>query len=87
MKKEIWEDLVNKELEKYNVTVEDIKEDKGWFDKYTFDSKEEYNNWRDYCIEAIKKHYKISKKRAEREFAMFSLCYGLRMNYEDKKTS
>lgn len=87
MKKEIWKDLINKELEKYNVTVEDIKEDKDWFSKYTFDSKEEYNNWRDYCIETIKKHYKISKKRAEREFAMFSLCYGLRMNYEDKKTS
>lgn len=87
MKKEIWKDLINKELEKYNVTVEDIKEDKDWFSKYTFDSKEEYNNWRDYCIEIIRRELKMSKKKAEREFSMFSLCYGLRMNYEDKKTS
>lgn len=81
MKNEIFEDLINKELEKYNITVNDIKEDKDWFEKYTFDSFEEYNNWRDYCIETIRKRCKISKKKAEKEFIMFSLCYGLKNNF------
>lgn len=81
MKNEIFEDLINKELEKYNITVNDIKEDKDWFEKYTFDSFEEYNNWRDYCIETIRKRCKMSKRKAEKEFIMFSLCYGLKNNF------
>lgn len=80
--------IVNKQLAKYNLTVDspEIKNSKDWYSKYTFDTHEEYLNWKKYCIELLTKNIapKLNKKRAEREFQWINLQYGLRQNYNTR---
>lgn len=85
----ISEILINKELEKYNVTVDDIKcqegviDGKNWFQYYTFDNEEEFLSWKNFCINFLttKVSPKLTKKSAEKEFMWFNLMYGLKVNY------
>lgn len=88
--KEFSDMLINKQLEKYGVTVEDIKklpehkvEGELWCLHYTFDSKEEFENWKKFCINAIMKSKENkSKEGAVEWFNWFNLSYGLKHNYE-----
>lgn len=85
----IAEILINKELEKYNVTVDDIEcqgdviDGKNWFQYYTFDNEEEFLSWKNFCIDFLttKVSPKISNCRAKEEFMWFNLQYGLKTNY------
>lgn len=84
--------LVNKELEKYNTTVQEIKANDefhlvngvSWYIHYTFDSEEEFNAWKQFCINVLTTQVtpKVSLKEAEKEFAWLNLMYGLKLNYE-----
>lgn len=103
---------INKELEPYGFTYEDIKKGgqyefikvgfieekryffglfkrteynrtkKIWYQYFTFNSKENYNSWKEFCINLFRKELKYSKVKAEREFAWFDLQWGLKKNYE-----
>lgn len=84
--------LINKALEKYNVTIDEVKANqekireetgKEWYQFYTFDTEEEYNNWKSFCIDAMMKQRtpKLTRKRAESEFAWFDLKMGLTQKY------
>lgn len=84
--------LINKALEKYVETVESVKAKqdkikaetgKEWYEYYTFDTKEEWENWRDFCINAMMTQLipKMSKQMAEKEFAWFDLAKGLKQQY------
>ena len=68
-KEQFWNDIINKELEKYNVTYQELKEKYGvveynrpeiiiegtnWFEYYTFDSSKEFKNWKTWVIEYLK---------------------------------
>lgn len=82
--------ILNKQLEKYNITVQDImaaegyNENSKWYDEYTFDSEEEYNNWKEFTVNLLTKQItpKLSKKRAQEEFSWLSLMWGLKKNYK-----
>ena len=82
--------LINKELEPYNTTYEEVIEipdgkigEKYWYNYYTFKTEEEYNNWKDFCIDILT-HYttpKIPKSLIIKEFSMFDLMWGLKQEY------
>lgn len=87
--------MLNKALEKHGVTVEDvkknqdkIKEEHGldWYQYYTFDTKEEYDAWKQFCINILltKVAPKPDRKRVELEFSWFDLSFGLKQTYLTK---
>ena len=85
---------INKELELYNTNMDTVEslidsgffnDDIPWFKYYTFNSKREYESWKEFCIKLFRKELKMSKKAAEKEFAWFDLTYGLKQNYEQDK--
>ena len=84
--------LIDKELEKYGVTSKQIREipdgkvnGENWYQYYTFDSKEETDNWKKFCLDILSNHVtpKLHKSRIEREFAMLDLMWGLKRNYDE----
>jgi hypothetical protein len=75
--------IINKELEKYNLTIDDVLDSKDWFTKYTMTS-EEWEAWKSYSIDLMRKKLRMSKKRAEKEFIWIDLMWGLR--HEEKET-
>lgn len=114
---QIIEACINKELEPYGVTYEQVKKGgeketinigviekkkyffglftktywksfkKPWYQAYTFNSKEEYESWKEFCINLFRKEMKMSKKAAEAEFSWFNLNYGLKQNYNTDDTT
>jgi hypothetical protein len=83
--------LIDKELEPYGVTCEEMRalpEGKingvHWYQHYTFNTPEEYNAWKEFCIDILSKQItpKLHKSIVEREFAMLDLMWGLKRNYE-----
>lgn len=88
---EVLEACINKELELYNTNIEAVEsltdtgffnEEIPWYHYYTFNTPEEFNNWKDFCINLFRKEFKMSKKEAEKEFSWFNLSYGLKQNYD-----
>lgn len=86
----IVELMINKQLEKYGINfnnVKDYPEFNGvpWYQNFTFDSKDEFEQWKEYCIHLMT--HKISPrftlKSAEKEFMWFNLMFGLKLNYND----
>ena len=88
--------LIDKELEKYGVTCKQIRElpdgkinGKDWYRYYTFDSEEEFNNWKSFCIDVLTNHItpKLPKKLICLNFSVIDLMWGLKRNYEEDKIS
>lgn len=84
--------LVNKALEKYGVTVDDIKKlpDQSingipWYQYYTFDSKEEYETWKEWCRVFLSTQVtpKFTKRDFEMAWSSFDLAVGLKQNYTE----
>lgn len=80
--------LIDKELEKYNVTTQDIlakQEISGipWYQFYTFENEDERNRWKEFCMNILLTEVspKLNKKTAEKHFAMFDLMYGLKIKH------
>lgn len=78
--------LVNKSLEPYKVTFQEVKKtlynELPWYQHFTFKTKEEYESWKDYCKKEIKKRYKINSYLVDMEFEWLNLTFGLRNEYE-----
>lgn len=55
-----------------------------WYQYYTFESEQEFNDWKEFCINLFREELKMSKTKAETEFDWFNLSYGLKQNYEVK---
>lgn len=77
-KENLIEHLIQKELEYVGKTIEDIKSDQDWYSNNTL-TNEQYEEWKNYSINLIKKITKFPKSLAEREFAMIDLTYGLKV--------
>lgn len=90
-------DCVNKEFEIIGSTLHwdtlkdlcnwsKLEENKHWYSDNAFTTREQYESWKSYFME----HFydwqprRVSKRRAEVEFAWFSLQYGFRYAFEDK---
>lgn len=81
---DVLKEIINKELEKYNLTMTDVLDSKDWFTKYTM-TNDEWKEWKSYSIELMRKKLKMSKKVAEKEFVWIDLMWGLRHEEEDRK--
>lgn len=62
-----------------------VKITKPWYQAYTFNSEQEYNNWKEFCINLFRVELKLTKKQAEQQFMWFDLNYGLKQDYEIPK--
>jgi hypothetical protein len=84
----IIEILINKELEKYNITYNDIIKnpkinDVDWYQHYTFDNTQEYETWKSFCKNFLQKEVtpKFTNIEFDKFWPMFDLGYGLKLNY------
>lgn len=50
-----------------------------WYHRYTM-TKEQYDEWEDWCVKKIAKVFKVNKKKARSDFSWFSLSFGLRID-------
>ena len=82
--------IINNMLKKYNVDYEfvtknQIIEEKNWYEYYTFDSEEEYENWKKYSLKILKRRYYYgSDDFVKKQFVWIDLMWGLKQNYEIK---
>lgn len=79
-------EIVNKKRYLFNLfeKTEHSYVNKPWYQYYTFESEQEFNEWKKFCINLFRKELKISKAKAEKEFAWFNLSHRLKQNYEVK---
>lgn len=79
--------LLDKQLEPYGVTWMECEEihklgGKPPYHQYTFKTPEEFEAWKNFCIEQMRNtKEKLSKKRAEKEFYWLQATYGLKEEY------
>jgi hypothetical protein len=71
-------ELLNKQLEKHGVTVQEIGYEEGWYSKYTYTTKE-FEAWEKWAIKFLMKKCNVSKKYAERAFVWINLQHGLKI--------
>lgn len=81
--------IINKQLEKYNLTWEQFKENQKEnpnynidFDKEKFLTKEEYDELADFGISLLQKLFRWNKKMSQKEWSWFSLNNTLRVKWE-----
>jgi hypothetical protein len=77
-KEKLINEMINKELSFVGKTIDDVKNDPDWFTNNTMNDNQ-YQEWKNYCINIMRKQFKMTKKRAEAEFAWFDLSYGLKV--------
>lgn len=79
--------IVNKQLAKYKVDMEYVKENEkidgeDWYNYYTFNSEKEFNSWKKFAKRIIKKTYPyLDESGINKEFSMLNLMWGLKRNY------
>jgi hypothetical protein len=74
--KELPVKLLNKALEPHGVTVKQLEEEKKKASDYAFTSEEDYEAWKQWCIEKIMKVMRVEKRQASMEFDIFDLTMG-----------
>lgn len=82
---DIGVELINKmfEVAGHSVTFDDIKErTDNWYTQWTM-TEEQNKEWREWGIDYLKKKKRWPKYLAEREMAMFDLCYGLKIEQNE----
>ena len=85
--------IIQKELDLYGAKFEDIKalpegrlpSGEWWFHHYTFETKEQYDEWKQFCITELRNsRERLSKKKAEDVFRWIDLQWGLKHQWEHK---
>ena len=75
-KHNIAEHLLQKQLDYVGKTLADVKDDPKWYLNNTMTQKQD-NEWKEYCIDEIKRVYNFTWQQASVEFEWFNLGYGL----------
>lgn len=88
---EFLQKLVQKELDLHNAKFEDIQalpdgrmpNGEWWYQHYKFDTREQYHEWKQYCITELRNtRERLSKARAEKVFMWIDLQWGLKHQFE-----
>ena len=87
--KELFVELINKQLEPFGKTYDDVVNDPKWFTKYktTYAAEREFA---EYAKRRIMKELKLNSKNAENEVSWFILQWGLSIDpaeYDGKELS
>jgi hypothetical protein len=78
--------LVNKQLEPHGVTYEDVKDDPNWYMNYKT-SREAEQEFVDWGVNLIREELGLTKVLAEREISWFILQWGLSSSETYEETS
>ncbi len=81
--REVFLELINKQLEPFGKSYEDVKDNPDWYMQYRTDeeSEKEFIRW---GIELIRKKLKLNKDRATKEMSWFILQWGLTTAVSEK---
>ena len=74
--KKLFIELINKQLEPFGKTYDDVVNEPNWYMNYQT-TEEEQKVFMDYCASRIKSELGLSKKMAEMEASWFILQWGL----------
>ena len=74
--RDVFMQLVNKQLEPHGVTYEDVKSDPEWYMKYKTSAEDE-KVFLDWGTDLIRTNLKLNKNLAESEMSWFILQWGL----------
>jgi hypothetical protein len=80
--KELFVELINKQLEPHNKTYEDVVNEPDWFRKYKTTRQKE-KEFAQYAKQRIMKELKVGEKQAENEVSWFILQWGLSIDPSD----
>lgn len=74
--KKLFVELINKQLEPFNKTYDDVANEPNWYMNYKT-TEEDQKIFMDYCAKKIKSELGLSDKLAEMEASWFILQWGL----------
>jgi len=77
--KEVFVELVNKQLEPFGVTYNDVSSDPDWYMRYCI-TEEQEQSFISWGVDLIRNKLKLNKKMAEKEMSWFILQWGLTTN-------
>ncbi len=81
--KTVFIELVNKQLEPFGVTYNDVSNDPDWYMRYRI-TKEQEDSFIKWGIDLIREKLKLTKKMAEQEMSWFILQWGLTTSQVDR---
>lgn len=74
---DIFKELINKQLEPFGKTYDDVVKDEDWLKKYFWENEEKYNEYKAWAIDFIRKKLRWPKWLVTKEFLWFDMAYGL----------
>ena len=76
---QLFDAIINKQLEPFNLTINEVKAIEDWYNKYEV-TQEQSDEWIKWSIDFIKKNGATNLKwRAEKEMLWINLMYGLKI--------
>lgn len=94
--KKIVELFIDKELEQYGVTMQDVKnypdgiiEGLPWYQYYTFKTNADHNEWKNWCSDFLKTQVtpKLRKDGIAKQIAWIDLAFGLKIEQDINRIS
>lgn len=77
-KDEVLLKILNKQLSYFDKTVDDVKDNEKWYDENSF-TEEQFEEWKNFSIELLRKKLKFNKTFAEKQFMWINLMWGFKV--------
>ena len=77
-KDEVVLEILNKQLSYFDKTVDDVKDNEKWYEENSF-TEEQFEEWKNFSIELLRKKLKFSKPFAEKNFMWINLMWGFKI--------
>jgi aminoglycoside/choline kinase family phosphotransferase len=77
-KDEVLLEILNKQLSYFDKTVDDVKDNEKWYEENSF-TEEQFEEWKNFSIELLRKKLKFNKTFAEEQFMWINLMWGFKI--------
>jgi aminoglycoside/choline kinase family phosphotransferase len=77
-KDEVLLKILNKQLSYFDKTVDDVKDNEKWYEENSF-TEEQFEEWKNFSIELLRKKLKFNKTFAEKQFMWINLMWGFKI--------
>ena len=77
-KDEVLLKILNKQLSYFDKTVDDVKDNEKWYEENSF-TEEQYEEWKNFSIELLRKKLKFNKTFATKQFMWINLMWGFKI--------
>jgi aminoglycoside/choline kinase family phosphotransferase len=71
-------EILNKQLSYFDKTVDDVKDNEKWYEENSF-TEEQFEEWKKFSIELLRKKLKFNKTFAEKQFMWINLMWGFKV--------